>query len=190
MVVVGFVWFVFLLYTMILRNSSVYDEDYDDYDFKKDVPMVISQTPVTPQQPAPPKAESMSHYSYHNEPSYLNQKQEINYYSNQKQESDYYMTQPLQQQQQEAKYYTTQPLQQQQQTYDYTAHEYYYNPLQEEQMNHSHPSSGSQDGAPPAIHGAAPTYDEFGRSRNVSKTYTTGHDGQEYPVLTQTPNEH
>jgi hypothetical protein len=149
MVVVGFFWFLFALYTVILKNSSVYDEDYDEYDFKEDVPMAsTSQSPITHQQSLQPNHQQpMSHYSYHSEPTYASQKQEINYY----------------------------PTQQQQPMYD-DYQDYYHNPSQEQQMNSSHPSNGSQGGGVPMVNGAIAINDGFERSRKISKTYLGDED--------------
>ncbi|KAI8373555.1 hypothetical protein EDC96DRAFT_424027, partial [Choanephora cucurbitarum] len=38
-IIIGFLWLILALYSFILKNSEIYDEDYDTYDFKQDVPM-------------------------------------------------------------------------------------------------------------------------------------------------------
>lgn len=106
-IVVGFFWLLLALYTIVQRNSDIYDQDYDTYDYKQDVPMV-KQTPSLQHQmdvPVPPKHQSFSPVQQHQSFS------------------------PVQQHQQQQQYYYPQsPV--------YDNNEYYMNPLQEEHMNY------------------------------------------------------
>lgn len=122
MVIVGFLWLLLGLYTLILKNSDVYAEDYDTYDFKDDVPMAKMATDSTAVGrssgiPEPPKHTSMMSPYMIPHRDFANQSQETYYYSTQGtpvydyNNSDIYMnpvedhhlykaTSPLQQQQQ------------------------------------------------------------------------------------------
>ncbi|GAA5810494.1 hypothetical protein MFLAVUS_003916 [Mucor flavus] len=70
-IVVGFFWLLLALYTIVQRNSDIYDQDYDTYDYKQDVPMVtVKQTsPIKTQMdvPVPPKHQSFSPVQQHHQ---------------------------------------------------------------------------------------------------------------------------
>lgn len=42
MVIYGFFWLLSVLYFMILKKSDLNEDDYDIYDYKNDVPMVMN----------------------------------------------------------------------------------------------------------------------------------------------------
>lgn len=88
MVVVGFLWLLLALYAFILKNSDIYSEDYDTYDFKDDVPMAKTVTDTTAVGgssgiPEPPKHNSMMNPYMIPHRDYANQSQETYYYSTQ-----------------------------------------------------------------------------------------------------------
>jgi hypothetical protein len=88
MVVVGFLWLLLALYAFILKNSDIYSEDYDTYDFKDDVPMAKTVTDATAVGgnsgiPEPPKHNSMINPYMIPHRDYANQSQETYYYSTQ-----------------------------------------------------------------------------------------------------------
>ncbi|EPB82290.1 hypothetical protein HMPREF1544_10970 [Mucor circinelloides 1006PhL] len=88
MVIVGFLWLLLGLYALILKNSDVYSEDYDTYDFKDDVPMAKTATDTTAVGrssgiPEPPKHTSMMSPYMIPHRDFANQSQETYYYSTQ-----------------------------------------------------------------------------------------------------------
>ncbi|KAL7310378.1 hypothetical protein PS15m_009889 [Mucor circinelloides] len=88
MVIVGFLWLLLGLYALILKNSDVYSEDYDTYDFKDDVPMAKTATNTTAvgrssSIPEPPKHTSMMSPYMIPHRDFANQSQETYYYSTQ-----------------------------------------------------------------------------------------------------------
>lgn len=106
-IVVGFFWLILGLYTIVQRNSDIYDQDYDSYDYKQDVPMVnqlnspIQQhmdVPISPTRrsfsPIQP-VNSPSHYPYHPS-SFSPVQQQPYYYPQQQGYDDEYYVNPLQ----------------------------------------------------------------------------------------------
>ncbi|KAG0170047.1 hypothetical protein DFQ28_002636 [Apophysomyces sp. BC1034] len=82
-------WFVLAVYTFTQSSSDIYDDDYDAYDFKADVPMALTPpsamhktqvyepgTPTSyspspaPLQPAQSASNADYNYKYYNYPSY------------------------------------------------------------------------------------------------------------------------
>ncbi|KAF7727227.1 hypothetical protein EC973_007839 [Apophysomyces ossiformis] len=90
LLVSAFFWLLLAFYTFAQSSSDIYDDDYDAYDFKADVPMAISPAspPIhktEPYEPATPTSYNPSHtpvqqpqpsstaeynYKYYNYPSY------------------------------------------------------------------------------------------------------------------------
>ncbi|KAG2207003.1 hypothetical protein INT47_008472, partial [Mucor saturninus] len=145
-IVVGFFWLLLALYTLIQRNSDVYNEDYDAYDYKEDVPMAIRPPSSVQHLPSPPKHQSHGGYTSPILPQQQQQQQHHHQsYTPPVQNNGYY-------------YHQQQP-----QTYDTSNdynNDYYLNPVQEEHMNmgyRQHDSLVNNGG--------------YERSRKVSKTY-------------------
>lgn len=121
-IIVGFMWLVLALYTIIIRNSDMYHDDYDAYDYKEDVPM------------AQRRASSS-----------INKQQSVIY--NNSSNNNQFVPPPAPNtpaHQQEAYYYETRP-----QQYDSgnLNPDYYLNPVQEEHQNHSnHYVAGAGEG--------------------------------------------
>lgn len=148
MIVVGFFWLLMALYTVVQRNSDIYNEDYDPYDYKDDVPMATTTTRKTSSiqhlaSPPPNQQPYMSpttphHHSFvgvNNTGSPIITDNTNYYYQ-----------------------------QQQHQLYD-NNNDYYLNPVQEEHLNNnSHHSMVYHD----AVMDPAAGYE---RSRKVSKTF-------------------
>ncbi|CAO3611421.1 unnamed protein product [Mucor hiemalis] len=145
MIVVGFFWLILALYTVVQRNSDVYNEDYDAYDYKDDVPMATTRKSSSIQHvasPVPPKhLPYMSPTTPHHHSFVANNSPEFYY----------------QQQQQQPMYDTNN---------DYN-NEYYLNPVQEEHMNNN--SHHNMAYAQPVIND--PNNNGYERSRKVSKTF-------------------
>lgn len=153
MIATGFMWLVLALYSIISRNSDVYNDEYDDYDYKEDVPMAAqrSTSPViSKQQPqqqsyfVPPVATAAATSSHNSTPPI-----------------------PQHQQPEEAYYYQARP-----QQYDSSNlnPEYYLqnNPIQEEDQNNQYAYNVGGGGD-----------DAFERSRKTSKTFLEGERGEE-----------
>lgn len=141
MIVVGFFWLLLALYTIVQRDSDVYNEDYDTYDYKEDVPMA-KRTPSSIQHlPVPPKHQSQQPYISptvpHHHQSYTPPVQNNGYY--------YHQQQP--------QVYDT--------TNDYN-NDYYLNPVQEEHMN----NNVNYQQNDPLVNNVG-----YERSRKISKTY-------------------
>ena len=116
MIVTGFLWLLLALYSVVQRNSDIYNEDYDTYDYKEDVPMAArnSSSIQQPQHPPYMSPTTPHHHVYNNTPPVDNN------------QAYYYQQQPM---------YDT--------NNDYN-NEYYLNPVQEEHLNnHSHPSQAT-----------------------------------------------
>ncbi|KAI8385756.1 hypothetical protein BD560DRAFT_384256 [Blakeslea trispora] len=66
----GFFWFMLALVVFILKSPEIYDEDYDTYDFKEDVPMAneqpLMQSSIHSTRPIPPQ-----HYYMPNKDTYM-----------------------------------------------------------------------------------------------------------------------
>lgn len=97
-IVVGFFWLLLALYTIVQRNSDIYDQDYDTYDYKQDVPMVMVKetSPIKTQMdvPVPPKHQSFSPVQQHHQ----HQQQQQQYYYPQSpvyDNNEYYNMNPL-----------------------------------------------------------------------------------------------
>lgn len=89
MIVVGFFWLLLALYTFVLKDSDVYAEDYDAYDFKDDVPMAKTTTNSTAlggsgiYETPPHNNPTRNPYNMIPHRDYANQSQETYYYSTQ-----------------------------------------------------------------------------------------------------------
>lgn len=69
--VVAVFWLFLVIFVFLQKASDIYDDDYDMYDFKDDVPMAVTSSP----QPPPKEA------SYHaSSPTQVQQPQQANYY--------------------------------------------------------------------------------------------------------------
>lgn len=146
MIVIGFFWLLMALYTVVQRNSDVYDEDYDAYDYKDDVPMATTRKSSSIQHvasPVPPNHHPyMSPTTPHHHSFVANNSPEY-YYQQQTQQQPVYDT-----------------------SNDYN-NDYYLNPVQEEHMNNN--SHHSMVHSQPVI--SDPNNAGYERSRKVSKTF-------------------
>lgn len=157
MIIVGFFWLIMALYTVVQRNSDIYNDDYDTYDYKDDVPMAITTRKTSSIQqlasPIPPKHQPYMSPTAPHHHSYIANHSGAPMMADHNNSSNYYY------QHQQPQMYDT--------NNDYND-EYYLNPVQEEQMNNNHNNMGF---IPQHTQGGVVVDDGYERSRKVSKTF-------------------
>ncbi|KAI8375974.1 uncharacterized protein BYT42DRAFT_572957 [Radiomyces spectabilis] len=86
-IVTAFLWLLLAIYTFVQSSSDIYESDYDGYDYKLDVPMAVTSSPV------PPKAEIYrpeSPVAMANYPSSKAHEPDYDYYANYAAKDNYY----------------------------------------------------------------------------------------------------